>query len=126
MDATKLVTGEMLGMNGKRIVIAGKSYVIQPPSIKKLCGAAYYLTDCEDADTLKGVLLSISNLDNTCKALSWLVNGDEELTEEFKEGTLDEIVEGICVGLDMLSVENFIRLSSSVRSVRTLTAKQKQ
>lgn len=60
-----------------------------------------------------------------CSALSWLIQGNDELTEELAQGSFTEIVDALDEGLSLINVEDFIKLSTLVRSVLRLTAKQK-
>lgn len=126
MDATKLVAGEILGYNGKTVIVNSRVYTIDSPTIKKLCGAAYYLSSNKDCNSLSEMLSSLAKSEQLCRALSWLINGDESLAEELSEGTLDEIVEALCVGFELISLENFLKLSSLAKSAASLTANPKQ
>ena len=43
-EGAKIVSSAILGMDFKVVVVAGKSYVIAPPTIKRLAGAGYWLS----------------------------------------------------------------------------------
>ena len=60
------------------------------------------------------------------RALSWFIQGDENLHEELSCGTFDEVVEALATGLSMISAENFYKLLALAKNVAILTAKQKQ
>lgn len=124
-DATKLVAGDIAGYNFKNVIINDKAYTMSPPTIRRLAGAAFHLADIRDADSLRGVIATVSEGEKLCRALSWLLTGDESLADELAEGQLDEVIDAISDGFAMLDVGNFIKLSILKKSARSLTAKQK-
>ena len=125
MEAGKIISGAILGMDFKNVIINNKTYVIHPPTIKKIAGAGYYLSEIKDAESIRDVLLTLST-DNAAHALSWLISGNDDLAEELKEGTFDEIVSALELGYSLISTENFFRLSGLAKNVASLIAKQKQ
>ncbi len=124
-DAARLVSAEVLGFNIRTVIVGGKAYVIKPPTIAKLMGATYHLTEIKEAETLSQLLRSLGQMDSLCKALSCLITEDESLALEFQEGTLDEVVSALETAFDLIDIKNFTRLSTLVRSARMLTAKQR-
>jgi len=125
-QGSKIVSSALLGLDIKTIVVNGKAYVVHPPTIKKLSGAAYYLSDIEEGNDVSAVLRTITGgAPSAAKALSWLIQGDEELYKEFEDATLEEIAKGLETALSLISTEGFIRLSGLTRSVATLIAKPK-
>ena len=120
-----MVSSALLGIDCESIVVAGKCYVIHPPTIKRITGAFHYLSDFDVGNTIADVIRSLSKLDVASKALSWLIRGDDGLAEELSEGTVEEIANGLEKAFSLLSVENFIRLSALTKSVATLIAKPK-
>lgn len=124
-DASKIVSSAIIGMDFKPIVVNGKSYVIMPPTIHKIAGAGYYLSDMNDGETVKDAILALGNIGSAAHALSWLIQGDDGLYEELSKGTFDEVVDGLCDAYSLISVENFFRLSALARNVRSLAAKQR-
>lgn len=124
-NASKLVSAAILGLDGETIIVAGKAYYISPPTIKKIAQAAYYLSDIKDATTLRELFASVGEMKNACCALSCLINGDESLTDELMEGTMEEVVEALMLSYNLASVENFYKLSALARNVANLTAKQR-
>lgn len=125
-NAAKIVSSAILGMDFKVVIVNGKSYVIAPPTIKKLAGASYWLSDIKDGNSIRELLISINNIDSLAHALSWFIQGNDNLYEELSHGTFDEIVEGLDTAYSLLSVKNFLRLSTLVRNVTSLTANQRQ
>lgn len=124
-NATKIVAGAIIGLDFKVVVINGKAYAIHPPTIAKIAGAASYLSDIEGGETLQDILMSLTSIESATKALSWLIAGNESLSEELAQGTLEEVVSALEQGLMLISAENFIKLSLLAKSVRKVIAKQK-
>lgn len=120
-DGVKLVASEVLGISCETIMVGGTVHVIFPPTIEKLCGAGYYLSDLK-GDTLNEMLTNLKGLESACKALSWFIQGNEELTGILMKGTLQEVVNGIKVALSLVGIENFPMLSGLARSVQGLIA----
>lgn len=125
-SATKIVNAAVLGKDFETVFVDGKAYVIHPPTIHKIAGAGYYLSDLKDAATVMDMLHSLKDVEMASRALSWLIQGDENLHEELSGGTFNEVVEALATGLSMISAENFYKLSVLAKNVANLTAKQKQ
>lgn len=124
-NATKIVAGAIIGLDFKVVVVNGKAYAIHPPTIAKIAGAASYLSDIEGGETLQDILMSLTSIESATKALSWLIAGNESLSEELAQGTLEEVVSALEQGLMLISAENFIKLSLLARSVQKVIAKLK-
>ena len=124
-NATKIVAGAIIGLDFKVVVVNGKAYAIHPPTIAKIAGAASYLSDIEGGETLQEILMSLTSIESATKALSWLIAGNESLSEELAQGTLEEVVSALKQGLMLISAENFIKLSLLARSVQKVIAKLK-
>lgn len=124
-DGAKIVTAAILGFDFKRIVVNDVSYVIKPPTIKTIAAATYWLTEIEDAETIKGTLQTLNSLDNACRALSCFIQGDDGLWEELSHGTMTEIVDGLESGFDLIDIKNFLKLSALMKSAKRLIAKPK-
>ena len=125
MDAAKIVNAAVLGKDFETVIVNGKAYVINPPTICKIAGVGYYLSDLKEATTVMDMLRSLKDVEVVSRALSWLITGDESLSEELRKGTFDEVVEALAVGLSMISAENFYKLSVLAKNVATLTAKER-
>lgn len=124
-NAAKLISAALLGLDGETVVIGGRAYHILPPTIKKIAQAAFYLSDMQEANTIKGLFQSIGNPKPLCCALSCMIKGDESLAGELMDGTMDEITDALEVAYSLASVENFWKLSALARNVASLTAKQR-
>lgn len=125
-NAARIVNSAILGMDFKTIVVAGKAYVVTPPTIKKLAGAGYWLSDINKGENIKDILLSLNDAKKLANALSWFINGNEALADELSNGTLDELTDGLEAAYSLLSTKDFLRLSALARNVASMTAKQRQ
>ncbi len=125
LKAAKIVSAEVIGLNTKNILVNGKLYVVAPPTIRKMCGAVYYLSEIGDGATMKDMLMAVGRSDRLAHALSWFIQGDDSLADELTDGTVEEIVDGLQTAFDMIGAENFIRLSVLTRSAEMLTARQR-
>lgn len=123
--ASIVVSAAIIGLDGETVLVAGRAYHILPPTIRKIAQAAYYLSDIEEADTLRGLFLSLGDITPVCKALSCMIQGDESLCDDLMEGTMEEVTEALEVAYSLASVENFWKLSALARNVASLTAKQR-
>lgn len=126
VNAAKIVNSAIIGLDLKTIVVAGKTYVIEPPTIKKLSGAGYWLSDIDKGDSIKDVILSLNDSMKLANALSWFIQGDDSLAVELSNGTLSELADGLDAAYSLLSVKDFLRLSALARNVASMTAKQRQ
>ena len=124
IEGARLVTAAMLGLDGDSIFVGGKCYFVKPPTIKKIVGCAHYMGSFGDEQSLGDYIRKLTDLGDICKALSWLIRGDETLAEELSNGTVDEIIEGVETGIRLIGTKNFIRLSVLSRNVSGLIAKQ--
>ena len=125
-NAAKIVSSAILGMDFKVVIVNGKSYIVTPPTIKKIAGAAYWLSDMKDGKNIKELLVSINNVEPLAHALSWFIQGNDSLFEELSNGTLNEVIDGLESAYSLLSTKNFLRLSVLAKNVASLTAKQRQ
>lgn len=126
LNATKVVTSAMLGLDGETIIVNGKAYYVLPPTIKKIAGMGYYLSDFGDEERISDFIRKSGKVEDAARALSWLIQGDESLFDELSEGTLDEVCDGLETGINLIGTGNFLRLSALSKSVRSLTANQLQ
>lgn len=125
-NASKIVNAAVLGKDFETVFVDGKAYVITPPTIHRIAGVGYYLSDLKDGVTIMDMLRSLKDVETASRALSWLIQGDENLHEDLSAGTFDEVVEALAIGLSMISAENFYKLLVLAKNVANLTAKQKQ
>ena len=124
-DGAKMVASAIIGLDYKVVIVNDKSYIIEPPTIGKLAGASYWLCEYGEGKNLRDLLMTLSKAENLAKALSWLIQGDDKLSEELAQGNLSEVVAGIEAGFSMIEATNFMKLSALQRSARLLVAKPK-
>lgn len=125
-NAAKIVSSAILGMDFKVVIVNGKSYIITPPTIKKIAGAAYWLSDVKEGKNVRELLASINNVEPLAHALSWFIQGNDSLFNELSSGTLDEVVDGLDAAYSLISTKSFLMLSALAKNVASLTAKQRQ
>ena len=123
----RVVSSAVLGLDMETVIVNGLAYVVFPPTIKKICGAAYWLSKLtpDGKDSFKDLLEAMKDMDSASKALSWFINGDESLADALSEGTVAEVADGLEKSLSLIGTSNFMRLSALSRSVCRLTANTK-
>lgn len=119
----KLVSEAITGMDFRTVIVGGKSYTVYPPTIHKLAGAISYLSKVQEADNLKDVLLSLGESEAYSKALSWLIAGDESMSDELAKGTYEENVNALDVAFSMIDSKVFLKAVSLAKNVSLLAAK---
>lgn len=124
-EGARMVASAIVGLDYRIIIVNDKSYIIHPPTIAKIAGATYWLCEAGDGKTLREILVSLSKSENLTKALSWFIQGNEDLSEELTKGKLDEIVNGIEAAFSMIEAQNFMKLSALQKSASLLVAKPK-
>lgn len=124
-EGAKLISEAIIGLKHKVVIVGGKRYVITPPTIKRIAGASYHLSDLPDGENIKDVLMNINNSEKLAKALSWFINGDETLTDDLVNGTYDEVVDALSVAYSMIGIKDFTIAVSIQRNVAELTAQPK-
>ncbi len=122
----RMVCDALLGLDFKTVVVAGKPYTVSPPTIRRIAGAARHLSCFGGEKTFSDVIRSLSSLEESAKALSWLIQGDGLLWEELAGGGIEEVAAALEAGFSLVSVAGFLRLSASARNVAGLAAKPKQ
>lgn len=122
MDAVKLISSAVLGIDCETVLVGGRTYVIFPPTVERIAGAGRFLSDLGEGRTVAEVLGTMQRMDAACRALSWFIQGDEGLWSELSGGTLEEVTDALSVAVGMIGIQNFPRLSALVRSVRSLIA----
>lgn len=124
-QGARIVSDAIIGNAFKVVVVNGKPHIIYPPTIHKIAGAASYLSNVGKIENLEDVFRSMKDTPNVSHALSWFINGNDELFEELSKGTFEENVEALSCALSLISVENFMTLSALAKNVANLTAKQR-
>lgn len=124
-QGARIVSDAIIGNDFKVVVVNGKSYIIYPPTIHKIAGAASYLSNVGKIENLEDIFRSMKDTPNASHALSWFINGNDELFEELSRGTFEENVEALSIALSLISIENFTRLSALAKNVVDLAAKQR-
>ena len=123
--ASKIVGGAIIGIDHEVVVVNNKRYLITPPTIHRIAGAAYYLSDLGDGTNLREMITAINDSMKLAQALSFFIKGDVSLGEELSHGTLEEVVAGLEAAYSMISAQSFMKLSALAKSVANLTAKSR-
>lgn len=121
----RIISESIISSDFRTVFVAGKVYTVYPPTIHKLAGAISYLSGVQEADNLKDVLLSLGKSEAYSKALSWLIAGDESLSEELAKGTYEENVNALDEALSMIDSKVFLKAASLAKNVSLLAAKPK-
>lgn len=127
-EGARLVSEALLGVAVKVVVIADKRYTITSPTIHKLAGAAYHLSNytlpAKDA-TIADLVATINNSRELAAALSWFIQDNEELTEELSHGTIGELANAIEAAYTMIDTRDFTKAVELSMCVADATAKPK-
>lgn len=124
MKGDKLVSEAIIG-DFTVVVVNNNSYKVDSPTIYKLAGAGKYLSDFGGEETVGDILRSINDSTKLAYALSWFIKGDESLADELSKGTFDELVEALGEAYSLISIQNFMMLSSLAKNVGRMIAKSK-
>ena len=122
-QGAKIISESIIGTDFRTVFVAGKAYTVYPPTIHKLSGAISCLAGVKEADNLKDVLLSLGESEAYSKALSWLITGDENLSEELAKGTYEENVNALDEAFSLIDSKVFLKAVSLAKNVSLLAAK---
>ena len=111
--AAILVSEAITGKDFIPIIVNGKMYRVNPPTIHKIAGASAYLAILEDSKDIAGIVSSLKDISVASRALSWFIEGNDSLEHELSSA------------YSLISVENFTMLLDLAKNVANLTAKQK-
>lgn len=125
MESDKLISEAISGRDFITVVVNKKSYKVKSPTIHKIAGASSYLSGFGEEETVADIFRSIGDSRKLACALSWMIEGDESLADELSHGTVDEIVRSLCESFELISVQNFLMLSSLAKNVGRMIAKPK-
>ncbi|MBR1526794.1 MAG: hypothetical protein IJ640_09085 [Prevotella sp.] len=127
-NAAKTVSSAIIGYDVKVVLVNGKRYAIKPPTIQKMAGGAYWLStfDRKGKESIDEIIMAMTEIEPVAKSLSWMIQGDESLFDELKQGTLDENIVALCTAFSLINTENFTMLSALARNVGKLIAKPKR
>lgn len=124
-NAAKIVSSAILGLDFKTIIVNGKAYIVMPPTIRRIAGASYCLSERGEGQSIREYLMSVKNIESLACALSWFIQGDDGLAEELKDGTFEEVVDALNEAYSLISIQSFRTLLDLEMNVSNLTAKQR-
>lgn len=122
-QGAKILSESIIGSDFRTVFVGGRAYTVYPPTIHKLAGAISHLSDVHEADNVKDVLLSLGESKSYSKALSWLIAGNESLSEELSNGTYEENVNALDEALSLIDSKVFLKAVSLAKNVSLLAAK---
>lgn len=122
-QGAKIISESIIGSDFRTVFVNGKAYTVYPPTVNNLSGAISHLSGVQEADNLKEVLFSLGESRAYSKALSWLITGDESLSEELAKGTYEENVNALDEAFSMIDSKVFLKAVSLARNVSLLAAK---
>lgn len=125
MNAAKIVSSAVLGMDFLTILVSGKAYVVMPPTIHKIAGVGYYLSEMGVGNSIADMINDMKNMGNVAHALSYFIKGDDSLFEEFINADFNDVISGLEKAFSLISTRDFSKLSILAKNVQNLTAKQK-
>lgn len=120
--ASKLVTDALLGDDTATVIVAGQTYFVDSPTIERIAKAASHLDSLEGGNTFGDMIGMMKHLEDSCKALSVFIKGDETLSGELSKGTPQEVVEGLKSAISLISIQSFCELSTLAKSVARMVA----
>lgn len=124
----RLISEAIAGVEIRVVVVADKRYTLIPPTIHKIAGAAYHLSNFTYPDkdaTTADIIATINNARELAAALSWLIQDDDTLTEELSKGTIGELANAIATAYQMIELKDFTRAVGIAKCVAELTARPK-
>ena len=119
--AAILISEAITGKDFIPIIVNGKMYRVNPPTIHKIAGASAYLAVLDDNKDIAGVISSLKDI----SVASWFIDGSDSLSEELSHGTLEEVLSGLTAAYSLIDVKNFTMLLGLAKNVANLTAKQR-
>lgn len=123
--AAILISEAITGKDFIPIIVNGKMYRVNPPTIHKIAGASAYLAVLDDNKDIGGIISSLKDISVASSALSWFIDGNDSLSEELAHGTLEEVLSGLTAAYSLIDVKNFTMLLGLAKNVANLTAKQR-
>lgn len=122
-EASKLVTDALLGQDTATVIVAGQTYFIDSPTIERIAKAASYLNSLEGGTKFEDLVEMMKHMEDSCKALSVFIQGDDALSGELSKGTPQEVVEGLKLAISQISIASFSGLSTLAKSVARMVAR---
>lgn len=127
-EAAKLVSGAIVGADFELVEVNGNTYVVKPPTIKRMAGAVACLSKMALADgaTFRDIFIEQDSSEEYARALSFFIQEDYELTEELAKGTYNEVIEALATVFDMISPRSFSIAASLTKNASALVAKSRR
>lgn len=120
-----MIADAITGKDFQMVRVRNKVYALFPPTIKKLALAIGCLADMPDCQTLKEILITFGKGEKIAEALSYLIEGNDTLKDEFCECTIAELVPALDKALSMVDVTPFSRAVNLAKSVAKMAVNPK-
>lgn len=124
--AANTIANAVLGEDGKVVILAGKAYILEPPTIATICRAITYLSNVDRTSTGEEHLERVkADLENMLKGLSVFIFSDPERYKEIEGASLAELKEALTTVVKIISAEDFFVCAALAESVARMAATQK-
>lgn len=127
MNAAKVISDSIVGKDFQTVIINNDPYTIYPPTIHRIAGAISCLSsvNVRDCKSFDDVFSFFKDINMQARALSWMINDDESLTDKLNKGTFGDVSKALSVAFSLVSTEVFLQAVNLTRNAIQLAAKEK-
>lgn len=123
-QGAQIIASAIAGSDFRNVVVGGKVYVVESPTIYRLSGAIACLSAMSEGTTMREMLTSVGEAERLCEALSFFIRGNKKLAGTLaRTGTMAEVITALEECFEMLDVGAFMRAVSLMKSVQSLAVK---
>jgi hypothetical protein len=125
---SNLLQLEGTGMTAQAVTVGDKEYALHLPSIVSIQKVAEYLAEMVVPEmnnkTLDEAVRMMTNSKMMARCVSFIIQGDETLTEELESGSVDELQEVIIL-YHQMTIRSMMTLKALAHNIGKLIGKQK-
>ena len=122
--AAKAVADAVLGEDFRVIILGGKAYPVNPPTIATICKAIQYLSQVDKTDTGKENLEKVKDdMVNMLKGVSVFLFDVPDRYEEIAGASVKELRDALETIIKLISAEDFFVCAALAESVARMAAK---
>lgn len=125
---SNLLQLEGTGMTAQAVTVGDKEYALHLPSIVSIQKVAEYLAEMVVPEmnnkTLDEAVRMMTNSKMMARCVSFIIQGDETLTEELESGSVDELQEVIIL-YHQMTIRSMMTLKAQAHNIGKLIGKQK-
>ena len=127
MNAAKVISDSIVGKDFQTVIINNDPYTIYPPTIHRIAGAISCLSSVNvgDCKSFDDVFSFFKDINMQARALSWMINDDESLSDKLNKGTFGDVSKALSVAFSLVSTEVFLQAVNLTRNAIQLAAKEK-